>query len=144
MATAISDQAKSASSSGKPEKGGSVVPVDPAEQCVRRLLPKFLPRNVNHIYVIPTTNFKNQFDRARSLLRNEGDYIIIHGLGVAVEKGINLTLKIKNALPELSLTTQTSGFHANEELALEVTADGQARYINVVHMKLMKPVTDNV
>ncbi|XP_066973078.1 ribonuclease P protein subunit p20-like [Macrobrachium rosenbergii] len=118
---------------------GVNIPIGPEEQALSRLLPRYLPRHPNHIYVSANTDFKNQFLRGKTILSSGEDFVIVHGLGTGMERAINLAHEIKNAIPRARLAASTSGFHVSEELGFMLTGDRQTRSSTVIHMKISVP-----
>lgn len=72
-------------------------------------------RGINEIYVDTTQPFNQQLERAWRIL-NEGklDHVLVHGIGPAMQRVINLALQIKlrgNGMFDVSATTHTVYLH---------------------------------
>ncbi|XP_059165999.1 ribonuclease P protein subunit p20-like [Physella acuta] len=62
----------------------------------------------NDVYISDKTNFKAQENKCQELL-DSGNEVIIHGLGKAVNRAINLTLQLKSkGLGTVQVCVQTS------------------------------------
>jgi hypothetical protein len=78
--------------------------LDPVEYTLRKRLPHRLPRRPNDIYVNMKTDFKAQLARCQKLLdggargQNACTEIYIHGLGLAINRAINIALQLQAAL----------------------------------------------
>ncbi|XP_037797764.1 ribonuclease P protein subunit p20-like [Penaeus monodon] len=70
--------------------------IDPDELWLRRRLPRYLPKRNNDVYVNNYSNFKGQEARALNLLHESG-WVVVHGLGSAVPRAINLALCLQVA-----------------------------------------------
>lgn len=85
------------------------VQYDPEEYRLRKRLPARLSSTPNDIYVNNKTDFKAQLARCFKCLETE-TFVVIHGLGAAAPKAINLALQLqlKSSIPlEISVNTST-------------------------------------
>ena len=72
-------------------------------------------RGINELYVDNTQPFNQQLERAWRIL-DEGklDHVLVHGIGPAMQRVINLALQIKlrgNGMFDVSATTHTVQLH---------------------------------
>lgn len=72
-------------------------------------------RGINELYVDNTQPFNQQLERAWRIL-DEGklDHVLVHGIGPAMQRVINLALQIKlrgNGMFDVSATTHTVHLH---------------------------------
>ena len=68
------------------------------EYMLRKRLPERLPKRANDVYINMMTNFSVQMKRCQQILDNSelsGDGLVIHGLGKAVNRAINMALQLK-------------------------------------------------
>jgi len=68
--------------------------IDKEEFTLRKRLPRKFPKRNCDVYVSRHTNFKQQLERCQKILDN-GNVVYIHGLGVAINRAINLSLQLK-------------------------------------------------
>lgn len=81
-----------------PDVKATLPQYDPEEYELRKRLPSKFPTRKNDVYVTRRTNFKAQAERCRKLLDQGFDEIWIHGLGPAINRGINLALQLKRQM----------------------------------------------
>ncbi|PNF43332.1 Ribonuclease P protein subunit p20, partial [Cryptotermes secundus] len=81
-----------------------------SDYALRKRLPPRLPRRNNDIYITNKSNYQGQLSRCEKLL-NEGESdIVIHGLGAAVPRAVNLALQLKTkhlGTVEVAVNTST-------------------------------------
>ena len=78
------------------------------------------------MYVSEKTHFKAQENRCQKLL-DSGSEVIIHGLGKAVNRAINLALQLQaRGAGTVQLATQTSSVELTDDIIPE-TDEGEAR-----------------
>jgi ribonuclease P/MRP protein subunit RPP20 len=65
----------------------------------KRQAPKFYKRE-NDFYVTNKTNFKLQFQQCEAILISDIGEVYLHCIGNAINRGINLALKLKAAYPD--------------------------------------------
>ncbi|XP_033124846.1 ribonuclease P protein subunit p20-like [Anneissia japonica] len=135
MATSMEDQ-----SSHINEKPMSKI--DENESLLRKRLPQKLPKRKNDIYVNTKTNFNGQLQRCKKILDSGCDEVTIHGLGAAVNRAINLALRIQemsHGFLELAVNTSTV------DLVDDLDGDGekttQERNNSAVHIKIYRSST---
>nr|CAD7411158.1 unnamed protein product [Timema cristinae] len=78
------------------------------DHVIRKRLPPRLPRRINDIYVTNKTN--HQVSRCEKLLDSGESELVIHGLGAAVAKAVNLALQLQDkyqGVVGLSVNTST-------------------------------------
>eukprot|EP00116_Pleurobrachia_bachei_P016000 sb/3476262/ len=81
----------------------------------RKKIPPVHSHGINEIYLDTTQPFNQQLERAWRIL-DEGklDHVVIHGIGPAMSRVLNLALQIKNrgkGMYDLSTTTHTVTLH---------------------------------
>ncbi|XP_011369918.1 ribonuclease P protein subunit p20 isoform X1 [Pteropus medius] len=109
------------------EPRGAVEPeLDPVEYTLRKRLPHRLPRRPNDIYVNMKTDFKAQLARCQKLLdggargQNLCTEIYIHGLGLAINRAINIALQLQaGSFGSLQVAANTSTVELIDELEPE-------------------------
>ncbi|KAF9116437.1 ribonucleases P/MRP protein subunit pop7 [Mortierella sp. AM989] len=68
------------------------------EATLRKRAPLRPPTLITDIYVTQTSSYKGQLTRAKKLLIEDGHpFIILHAMGAAIERAINLAMGISNA-----------------------------------------------
>lgn len=113
------------------------------EYTLRKRLPPRLPLRFNDVYVTEKTNFRAQESKCQKLL-DQGNEVIIHGLGRAVHRAINLGLQLKDkGVGTLQLCVQTSTVDLTDDHIPE-TDEGQARTStrsnSAVHIRVYREV----
>ncbi|KAI5128119.1 Ribonuclease P Protein Subunit P20 [Manis pentadactyla] len=103
--------------------------LDPVEYTLRKRLPHRLPRRPNDIYVNMKTDFKAQLARCQKLLdggargQNACTEIYIHGLGLAINRAINIALQLQaGSFGSLQVAANTSTVELVDELEPETDA----------------------
>lgn len=117
------------------------------EECVlRKRLPRKLPKRDCDVYVSRKTDFKQQLKRCQKIL-DEGNLVCIHGLGVAINRAINLALQLKDSgmgTVELAVHTSTVELMDDlEPLTDEMDADTVSRNNSAVHIRVFRPDAEN-
>ncbi|GFN85610.1 ribonuclease p protein subunit p20 [Plakobranchus ocellatus] len=123
--------------------GGSF---DEEEYSLRKRLPPRLPLRANDVYVSERTHFKAQESKCQRLL-DSGNEVIIHGLGKAVNRAINLALQLQaKGTGTVQLAVQTSSVELTDDLIPE-TDDGEARTSSrnnsAVHIRVFRSSDKN-
>jgi len=118
---------------------------DDEEYKLRKRLPPRLPLRFNDVYVSEKTNFKAQESKCTKLL-DQGNEVIIHGLGKAVNRAINLGLQLKDkGLGTVQLCVQTSSVELTDDLLPE-TDEGEAktstRNNSAIHIRVYREVKE--
>ncbi|XP_001509607.1 ribonuclease P protein subunit p20 [Ornithorhynchus anatinus] len=129
---------------------GGETDLDPGEYTLRKRLPHRLPRRPNDIYVNMKTDFKAQLARCQKLLGPAGGpgsggwpEIYIHGLGLAINRAINIALQLQaGSFGALQVAANTSTVELVDELEPEAddrepltrTRNNSAIHIRVFHV----------
>uniref|UniRef100_A0A8C8RK72 Ribonuclease P protein subunit p20 n=1 Tax=Pelusios castaneus TaxID=367368 RepID=A0A8C8RK72_9SAUR len=116
-----------------------------AELALRRRLPPRLPRRRGDVYVNMKTDFKAQLSRCQKLLGPGGGCteICIHGLGLAINRAINIALQLQAAgAGTLRLDANTSTVELTDALEPGDGADdtrqplARARNNSAIHIRV--------
>ncbi|KAK3783416.1 hypothetical protein RRG08_033677 [Elysia crispata] len=115
--------------------------LDEEEYTLRKRLPPRLPLRSNDVYVSERTHFKAQESRCQKLL-DSGNEVIIHGLGKAVNRAINLALQLQTkGAGTVQLAVQTSSVELTDDLIPE-TDEGEGRTTtrnnSAVHIRVFR------
>ncbi|KAI5945467.1 Ribonuclease P protein subunit p20 [Manis javanica] len=126
--------------------------LDPVEYTLRKRLPHRLPRRPNDIYVNMKTDFKAQLARCQKLLdggargQNACTEIYIHGLGLAINRAINIALQLQaGSFGSLQVAANTSTVELVDELEPETDAQEpltRIRNNSAIHIRVFR-VTPN-
>ncbi|KAL4237490.1 ribonucleases P/MRP protein subunit pop7 [Mactra antiquata] len=113
------------------------------EECVlRKRLPRKLPKRDCDVYVNNKTDFRQQLKRCQKILDN-GNLVCIHGLGVAINKAVNIALQLKASgmgTVEVSVHTSTVELIDDiEPLTDERDVDSMSRNNSAVHIRVYRP-----
>ncbi|KAH7724915.1 processing of precursor 7ribonuclease P subunit [Aphelenchoides avenae] len=69
------------------------------------------------VYVTNKTNFAAQFNRCKALLDKKSDDIVIHALGNAITRAINLALRLEDAMKNsVKVDVVTSTVNVTDDL----------------------------
>ncbi|XP_043393550.1 ribonuclease P protein subunit p20 [Chelonia mydas] len=117
-----------------------------AELALRRRLPPRLPRRPGDVYVNMKTDFKAQLSRCQKLLGPAGGCaeICIHGLGLAINRAINIALQLQAAgAGALRLAANTSTVELADGLEPQGDEDGRpplarARNNSAIHIRVCR------
>ncbi|EGW06330.1 ribonuclease P protein subunit p20 [Cricetulus griseus] len=108
-------------------RGAVEAELDPVEYTLRKRLPHRLPRRPNDIYVNMKTDFKAQLARCQKLLdggsrgQSACAEIYIHGLGLAINRAINIALQLQaGSFGSLQVAANTSTVELVDELEPEI------------------------
>lgn len=116
--------------------------IDNEELVLRKRLPRKLPKRDCDVYVTRKTNFSQQLKRCQQILDN-GNVVCIHGLGIAINRAINLALQLKAiglGTVEVSVHTSTVELLDDlEPLTDERDADTLSRNNSAVHIRVYRP-----
>ncbi|XP_078283930.1 ribonuclease P protein subunit p20 [Rhinoraja longicauda] len=115
--------------------------MDPVEYTLRKRLPHKLPRRKNDIYVNMKTDFKAQLGRCQKMLEGGGyGEICIHGLGLAINRAINIALQLQAAsFGALQVAANTSTVELVDELEPELDeaeAVTRTRNNSAIHIRV--------
>ncbi|XP_029437495.1 ribonuclease P protein subunit p20 [Rhinatrema bivittatum] len=123
--------------------GGLDIEMDRAEHALRRRLPRKLPKRSNDVYVNMKTDFKAQLARCRKLLEGGGfNEICIHGLGLAINRAINVALQLQaGSFGTLQVAANTSTVELVDDLEPEMD-DGEpatrTRNNSAIHIRVYR------
>lgn len=129
-------------------RGAVEAELDPVEYTLRKRLPHRLPRRPNDIYVNMKTDFKAQLARCQKLLdggargQNSCSEIYIHGLGLAINRAINIALQLQaGSFGSLQVAANTSTVELVDELEPETdTREPLTRIRNnsAIHIRVFR------
>uniref|UniRef100_UPI000D1D143A Ribonuclease P protein subunit p20 n=1 Tax=Homo sapiens TaxID=9606 RepID=UPI000D1D143A len=129
-------------------RGAVEAELDPVEYTLRKRLPSRLPRRPNDIYVNMKTDFKAQLARCQKLLdggargQNACSEIYIHGLGLAINRAINIALQLQaGSFGSLQVAANTSTVELVDELEPETdTREPLTRIRNnsAIHIRVFR------
>ncbi|TKC48772.1 hypothetical protein EI555_019592 [Monodon monoceros] len=129
-------------------RGAVEAELDPVEYTLRKRLPHRLPRRPNDIYVNMKTDFKAQLARCQKLLdggargQNACSEIYIHGLGLAINRAINIALQLQaGSFGSLQVAANTSTVELVDELEPEIdTREPLTRIRNnsAIHIRVFR------
>ncbi|XP_037669846.1 ribonuclease P protein subunit p20 isoform X1 [Choloepus didactylus] len=129
-------------------RGAVDAELDPVEYTLRKRLPHRLPRRPNDIYVNMKTDFKAQLARCQKLLdggargQNACSEIYIHGLGLAINRAINIALQLQaGSFGALQVAANTSTVELVDELEPETDAREpltRTRNNSAIHIRVFR------
>ncbi|XP_065898424.1 ribonuclease P protein subunit p20-like [Dysidea avara] len=109
---------------------------------MRKHPPSKLSKRKNDIYINRRTEFPVQLVRCTKLLEEGYNEITIHGLGAAINRAINLALKLQDTSPyELKSEVTTSTVEVMDEfepLEDDQHYQSQSRNTSAIHIKLSR------
>ncbi|CAG2058974.1 unnamed protein product [Timema podura] len=112
------------------------------DHVIKKRLPPRLPRRINDIYVTNKTNHQSQVSRCEKLLDSGESELVIHGLGAAVAKAVNLALQLQDkyqGIVGLSVNTSTVDIVDDlEPTTDQADYDTQTRHNSSVHIRLYR------
>lgn len=122
---------------------GADLEMDQIEYTLRKRLPRKLPKRKNDIYVNMKTNFKAQLARCQKLLDSGGfNEICIHGLGLAINRAINIALQLQaNSFGALQIAANTSTVELVDDLEPELDMGDpvtRTRNNSAIHIKVFR------
>ncbi|MBN3318062.1 POP7 protein, partial [Atractosteus spatula] len=126
----------------RPPGGAGEVEMDPVEFTLRKRLPRKLPRRRNDVYVNMKTDFRAQLARCQKLLEGGGQReICVHGLGLAINRAINIALQLQAASQgALQIAANTSTVELVDDLEPEDEEGGEpltrTRNNSAIHIKV--------
>lgn len=127
-----------------PTPEGSSLEMDPMEYTLRKRLPRKLPKRRNDVYVNMKTDFKAQLARCQKLLDTHRE-ICIHGLGLAINRAINIALQLQTSSQgALQLAANTSTVELIDDLEPEDPDEAgepltRTRNNSAIHIKVFYP-----
>lgn len=113
------------------------------EECVlRKRLPRKFPKRDCDVYVTKKTDFRQQLKRCQKILDN-GNLVCIHGLGVAIDRAINLALQLKSSgMGLVEVATHTNTVELTDDIE-PLTDDKEAEVISrnnsAIHIRVYRP-----
>ncbi|XP_060574959.1 ribonuclease P protein subunit p20-like [Ruditapes philippinarum] len=113
------------------------------EECVlRKRLPRKLPKRDCDVYVSNRTNYKQQLERCQKILDN-GNLVCIHGLGIAINRAINLANQLKsNGTGTVEVAAHTSTVELTDDiepLKDDRDAETVSRNNSAIHIRVFRP-----
>ncbi|KAF7229814.1 ribonuclease P protein subunit p20 [Nothobranchius furzeri] len=128
------------------ESSSPAVEMDPVEYTLRKRLPRKLPKRRNDVYVNMKTDFRAQLARCQKLLEGGGHReICIHGLGLAINRAINIALQLQTSSQgALQLAANTSTVELVDDLEPEDPDEAgepmtRTRNNSAIHIKVFYP-----
>jgi|SRR6218665_1121540 len=116
--------------------------IDGEEYELRKRLPARWPKKKTDVFVSQKTNFQAQLSRCSKLLNSGHNEISIHGLGLAIDRAINIALQLKAkgvGTIEVSATTETVELTDDLSAVNEELDDRtQTRNTSAIHIKVFK------
>eukprot|EP00026_Physarum_polycephalum_P021333 Phypoly_transcript_24520.p1 GENE.Phypoly_transcript_24520~~Phypoly_transcript_24520.p1 ORF type:complete len:158 (+),score=25.02 Phypoly_transcript_24520:67-540(+) len=113
---------------------------DPSLYKFVKRVPQRLPTKKNDIYVSRKTKYFFQYKRAKKLLDDGEPEVMIHGLGAAVKRAIQLALKLTSELG-VSMGATTSTVELLDEyqpLVDDLPPRTKIRYNSAIHIRVFK------
>jgi len=108
---------------------------------VRRRLPPRLPRRNIDVYITPQTQFKAQLSRCERLLASGEPEILLHALGAAIPRALNLVNVLQKKFPLLSADPRTSTLELTDNFephSLDVDTETVTRFNSALHIRLFR------
>uniref|UniRef100_A0A0M3HUK9 Ribonuclease P n=1 Tax=Ascaris lumbricoides TaxID=6252 RepID=A0A0M3HUK9_ASCLU len=109
---------------------------------LRKRLPPQYPKSKNDVYITRHTSLAGQRRRVQQLMDSHMDEVVLHGIGSAVSRTINLALQIQRKLADsLKLEIKTSTVRVTDDLFPlydEVDFASRNRSISAVHIRLSR------
>ncbi|XP_013398282.1 ribonuclease P protein subunit p20-like isoform X1 [Lingula anatina] len=116
--------------------------IDKEEHALRKRLPVKLPKRKNDIYVHRKTDFKAQMLRCQKLLDTGYNMIFIHGIGMAVNRAINLAMQLnelEHGTLEMEVNTSTVELSSDLEANVDdLDPDSRGGINSAVHIRLFR------
>ncbi|XP_061103217.1 ribonuclease P protein subunit p20 isoform X2 [Conger conger] len=120
------------------------VEMDPVEFTLRKRLPRKLPKRRHDVYVNMKTDFRAQLARCQKLLDGGAQReICVHGLGLAINRAINIALQLQSGSQgALLLAANTSTVELVDDLEPEEAGTEpltHTRNNSAIHIKVYYP-----
>lgn len=120
----------------------SILRRDNEEYKIVRKLPSRFPKSDNDIYITKKTDFKAQLEKCTYMIRNfkkSDDFVVLHAMGPAINRAVNLALKLKKERTYLDMNCYTSSIEMEDDLIplmdnLDISV--QHRFISAIHIKI--------
>lgn len=107
----------------------------------KRCPPRSVKRN-NDIYITNKSNFQGQLAHCEKLIENGENEIILHGLGAAIPRTVNLALQLNEKLcGTFDMYTETGTVQVVDDiepLTDLAEADIQTRQNSAIHIQLIR------
>ncbi|VDD93939.1 unnamed protein product [Enterobius vermicularis] len=120
----------------------TTVHIDEVEYELKKRLPPKFPKTKNDIYITRNTSLEGQKARIQKLLDEKFDEVVLHGLGAAVSRTINLALQLQRRLADtVKLDVRTSSVMVTDDLFPlydEVDFATRNRSISAVHILISR------
>eukprot|EP01137_Pigoraptor_chileana_P030792 Opistho-2@17760 len=112
------------------------------EVSLSKRTPFRLPTRKNDLYITRNSEFAAQLDRAQKLLDSGLDEIFIHGLGAAINRAINLALRLQEHYKgTVQVSTNTSTIELVDDIeptdATQLPGE-QRRNNSAVHIRVYR------
>ncbi|KAJ4442700.1 hypothetical protein ANN_04289 [Periplaneta americana] len=113
-----------------------------SEHVLKKRLPPRLPRRNNDVYITNKSNYQGQLSRCEKLLNDGESEIVIHGLGAAVPRAVNLALHLKSkhlGTIEVAVNTSTVDIVANHRITqghLSIQCGISRKHVKVIIAEL--------
>ncbi|XP_077990920.1 ribonuclease P protein subunit p20-like [Glandiceps talaboti] len=120
-----------------------VIPqMDENEYILRKRLPRGLPKRKNDVYVNRRTHFNVHLERCQKMFDSGYKEIVIHGLGAAINRAINLALQLKlQGMGTIEISVNTSSVELIDDMEPmndDFEPDTLVRTNSAVHIKVYK------
>lgn len=108
-------------------------------------MPPRLPRRNIDVYITPKTQFKAQLSRCSQLLTSGEPEILIHALGNAIPRALNLVNVLQKQFPLLAADPHTATLELTDNFEPHSSADncdaetGASRFNSAIHIRLFRP-----
>jgi len=82
--------------------------------------------------------------RCEKMLNGEWDEIVLHGLGAAINRAINLALQLQRRfMTSIEMDIRTSTVQVNDDmwpLLDELDTQSRSRNLSAIHIRLFRPI----
>jgi len=108
-------------------------------------MPPRLPRRNIDVYITPKTQFKAQLSRCSQLLTSGEPEILIHALGNAIPRALNLVNVLQKHFPLLCVDPRTTTLELTDNFEPHTSLDnadceaGATRFNSAIHIRLSRP-----
>jgi len=107
----------------------------------KRLPPKF-HTSASDVYITRKTDITAQFKRCKTQLDKKNDEIVIHALGNAVNRALNLALWLENAMKNsVHLDVLTSSVKVTDDILAtfgDGDIDSHQRKVSAIHIRVSR------
>uniref|UniRef100_A0A0N5AQU6 Ribonuclease P protein subunit p20 n=1 Tax=Syphacia muris TaxID=451379 RepID=A0A0N5AQU6_9BILA len=116
--------------------------IDEVEYELRKRLPPKFSNDRNDVYITRNTSLESQKRRIQKMLDEKYDDVVLHGLGAAVSRTINLALQLQRRMADsVKLDVRTSTVKVTDDLFPlydEVDFATRNRLISAVHIRISR------